>query len=591
MKLTSAATIFLSLAALHGAATVHGLTTQQAVCEKLVVDQVRGKYEDFAFPTKTTSPRNPAVFLCPHREPISKAIVSVANDFPSCKDHLELASSIVVDQCSQLKCRQQLQVKWGVANITGIDHVNFDERPEPGQLSIMCKHTDMVLSSMQAVGKDLPECQAMFQSTQDGLGNLCTDVRCITLVDDTLATNNRAVAYPSSTGEWEALCDKKDDLVSALSTVAQENTECTKQLDEAKTSLESVCLKKSCQQLLMGQWGSAMPSLQSVAMRGDMSDVSDNQQDEVCSNTKGVIEGMDKVLEIHPECKAYVGVNQESLDETCANARCARRLNDQLSLTRSFVAYVYPMVGEWSPEGKSVDNLNAVCGSKEQVGVAMGKVKTTHTECVPFAERAVKALDDGCESAGTACDKCLLGVASLIRLLPQVDTVVQNQFGGKHCDKIDDVALSLEKCQSACTTDPSSLELAKNVVSHAQEELGRNGECDIIKLDVVAFTYSEYDGRYHDAPMTDMVVTASLAVLGVAGLVIGAAIMRRRQPNRQITSSRGGGGGNGSSFVVYDIGKSGSSSFQSRVGRAVSQKISQKSSSQKAAANPMFDMV
>jgi hypothetical protein len=570
----------LLLGSLNGVITaVNGLTTQQAVCEKLVVDKVRVDYQGFVFPSDTTSQRNLPVLLCPHKEAISGAINDIANELPACKSHLDLALSNVEGICTRQSCQQKLQDVWDGANITGIDHVNFDERPEPGQLSIMCKHSDMVLSSMDSVGAELPECKAVFEATRTGLATLCADVRCITLVDDTLTSNNAETLPTTGAGEWEGLCAKQDALTSALRTVAQAVVECATRLNEARTTLESVCLKKKCQTLLVSQWDKELPSLQSMSARNDMSAVSDSQQDEVCSKTKEVVEGMDAILKLHTECNAYVGISQASLDETCTNAYCARQLNLQLSLTRSYVAYLYPTAGEWSPAGKSADDVNAVCGSKEQLVAALNVIQTRNAECTPYAKRAVDEMNKGCKSAGTACDKCLLGVSSLIRLLPQVDTVVQSRFAGDHCEKIEGVARSLGACERVCTADPNSMALARNVVSHAREELGRDGECDVVKLDNVANTY---DGVMHDSTPSDTIITATLSVLGVAGLVIGTAIAKRRRSNTRVGFSSGHVGGGGS-YVTQSSNKFGinkvASSYQSSTPGAASSQMS---------VNPMF---
>jgi hypothetical protein len=157
-------------------------------------------------------------------------------------------------------------------------------------------------------------------------------------------------------------------------------------------------------------------------------------------------------------------------------------VNEHLASIDSFAAFVFPTAGKWIARDKKDEELNVVCANKATILSAIYSVQTARSECGKVLTQTVLDLETGCKqvlAAGTACDKCLVGVASLVRMLPEVDTTVQARFGGQHCGKIDGVATSLGACSKVCNANVAARELATAVVADAEAGLARDGECDV----------------------------------------------------------------------------------------------------------------
>jgi hypothetical protein len=515
MKLISAVSAFAAVAAHVG--TVHALTAEEAMCEKYVVEDVQGVLPDFAFPTTDPLARqNAGVLVLKHKTAIKKALAKVGAARPKCAGHLNQGVELVNSKCKEAQCQLWLQEEWTAANITGLEDVNLAYRPKQDQLEALCENADVVMDGVADVIAAHSECNDVFHMTEDSVSKMCIDTSCITSVQDTLAVATPAIVYPTD-GQWKPLCASKQVIAAALQGAVEANSQCAGFLGQAKSGLNSACLEQHCQELLGATWVAAMPELAGFDVTKTLSP--DNHA-LMCSKATEVSAGIAETVKAHPECNAYVSLTAVDVNSMCTTSRCLGLVNKNLVSGGHYAAYLYPTISRWTPTGKTPDELNTICASKTQITKALGAVSASDPECAAVVENATEELQTGCGNAiaGSACDQCLVGVASLIRVMPAVDEVVASRFEGQHCKKVDNVLETLTGCESACISDRDSKSLAADVIAHAGKELSRGGECDVQ-------AFNELASKFAGEPANDNAGGASLGLIlgAVAGCAVGVA--------------------------------------------------------------------
>jgi hypothetical protein len=518
-----AASAFAALA-IHATNSVQALTTEEAMCEKSVLDEMKGEFPDFRFPSiHDTKPRNPGLQVLKNKDAITTAIAKISNVHPKCATHLKQGQGLVEAQASTAQCQLWLEENFNELEVENLRDIELDQLPEPEQLAALCLNAAAVLEKVNDVKTKHSECMDTFGITPASLQELCIDAACIDGVKGALAKENPPIALPDDRN-WRLLCNSEAPVVQVLQGAIETNANCAGLLEPAKTGLQSECLAQRCEGFIGERWSVSIPALAGIDITADPSYA---QQRHICSNINAISKGITETLAANPECTNYVDITTEEVTDMCKTASCLAAVNDHLLSENHYAVYLYPTDKVWEATDKTPDELNAVCSSKEQISLALTVVAETKSECGQLAEDAKAKLSTGCAESTSKtrsqCDECLVGVVSLLRLQPKVDEVVVARHAGNHCAKVKEVAKTISKCEKKCKKDKESEKLAQAVIAHAQEQLARDGQCDVAAFKNLAnqYEYVSEDGGNGDATVTVVgVVGGSVAGFAAVALVV-----------------------------------------------------------------------